>query len=151
MHALVSSVLLQMSRLNPFRHNPRLHPPHRQPRQSRHRRRGKRRSVVGADRLRHPILAERGLKDRPSPLACQCSGPGCARRRWSTDRCARHLWCGTSFKMNTCKHSLTRRSQILSDLSLLADAAKCSSDKAEISLMLRFLFHAKAVVKSWAG
>src|SRR5271157_422029 len=49
------------------RHDPQLDPLHRQPRQAGDGRRGKGRSVVGSDRLRQSILAERGFEDRLHP------------------------------------------------------------------------------------
>ena len=52
-------------------------------------------TVVGANRLRQAMLAERCLEDRPAPARCRSSPPpasaedsGCRRRRWSTDQCA---------------------------------------------------------------
>ena len=69
MHAFVPSVLLRMSRLDPFWPDAQLHPPYRQPRQPAHRARGERRPVVGADRLGHSMLAECGLEDGLHPRA----------------------------------------------------------------------------------
>src|SRR5260370_1778403 len=57
-HALVPALLLRMSPIDPFRHDPQLDPPHRPPRQPGHRPRSKRRAVIGADGLRHAVLAE---------------------------------------------------------------------------------------------
>jgi hypothetical protein len=72
-HALVPTVLLGMTGLDPFRADPQPHPPHGELGESADRGRGKRRTVVGANRFRQTKLGEGGLEDRayfglPRPL-----------------------------------------------------------------------------------
>ena len=62
-HAFVASVLLRMTGLDALRHDAQLDPTYRQTRQPAHGRRGKRRSVVGADSLRQAMFPEGGLED----------------------------------------------------------------------------------------
>src|SRR5262249_54549075 len=64
MNPLVSPILLRLARNNPFRPDAELDPPDRQPRQAAHPGRGKRRTVVRADRQRQPMLLEGRLEDR---------------------------------------------------------------------------------------
>ena len=63
----MSSVLLGMRRLDPLRPDAQLHPPDRQARQASDGAGGEGRAVVGADRLRHPVLAEGSLEDGLHP------------------------------------------------------------------------------------
>src|ERR1700675_1884495 len=64
MHSFVPPVLLGMSRLDPLRHDVQLHPVHRQTRQSGEGPRGERRSIIGADRMRHTVLPKGRFRDR---------------------------------------------------------------------------------------
>jgi hypothetical protein len=64
---LQSAVLLRLARRDPLRRHPRLDEQHGQPRQAAAGA-GKRRAVVGAQRLRQAELAEGGVEDRPNML-----------------------------------------------------------------------------------
>src|SRR5437588_1974804 len=65
MHTLVTTVLLRMSRLNPFRNDAQFHQVHRQARQTGDRTGRERCSVVGADGQRHAKLAKSSFHHRP--------------------------------------------------------------------------------------
>src|SRR6266850_4680325 len=68
MHPLVPPVLLRLAGNDPLGPDAQLDPPHRQPRQTAHPGRGKRRTVVRTDRPWQPMLLERRLEDRPYVL-----------------------------------------------------------------------------------
>jgi hypothetical protein len=62
-HALMTSILLGMARLDLQRLDPQPDPPHRQPRESRHSRRRKRSPIIGHNRPGEPRLSEHLPKD----------------------------------------------------------------------------------------
>src|SRR5215472_6717159 len=67
-HPLVAPILLRLARHNPLWSDAQLDPPHRQPRQPANTGRGKRRTVIRADRQRQAMLLEGRLEDRPHML-----------------------------------------------------------------------------------
>src|SRR6202022_2398873 len=64
MNPLVTAILLRLAGGDPLGRDAELDPPDRQPRQSTHPGRGKRRTVVRTDRPRQPMLLEDRLEDR---------------------------------------------------------------------------------------
>src|SRR5262245_10480514 len=67
-HALMTPVLLRLSRINPLRNNAKLEPPNRQWRKAGGSSRGKGRAIVRADRQRQTELAEGLLEHRSDML-----------------------------------------------------------------------------------
>src|SRR5437867_7528755 len=81
MHALVASILFGPARQDALGTDPEPDPPDRQAREPTRRERRERWPVVGADRSRQPVLAERRLEDPPGVLGQRTSERAAAKKK----------------------------------------------------------------------